>query len=89
MVAFFWRGGGDGGLIRDNLGNSILVHLMKHRLIRCLWGRRQLKTLRGYNALIEGDSFFYIQWGSAKVDWSEEIWYISSQLNLQFYSCHS
>lgn len=56
-----------------------------------LVGCRHLRMFGGYNAIIEGDYFFVIQWGSGKdsypwrlVDWAEEVRYIYSQLNCIF-----
>lgn len=50
-----------------------------------------LQSLVGYNALIEGDSFAAIQWGSDKasypwrlVDWVKEVWHISTKMNCKF-----
>lgn len=57
-------------------------------LVHC----RELRRLRGYNAIIEGDSFSAIQWGLGNlsypwhlVDWMEEVQDILRHLGVLFF----
>lgn len=79
---------GIGGVIRDRNGNVIRsffgplhsLNANEAEVYALLIGYHELLRLRGYNVIIEGDSFSAIQWGSRKataswrlVDWVEEV----------------
>lgn len=79
---------GIGGVIRDWNGNVIRsffgpldsLNANEAEVYALLIGYHELLRLRGYNVIIEGDSFSAIQWGSRKataswrlVDWVKEV----------------
>lgn len=68
-------------MIRDNMGHPLCSYSgtmlvsesNEAEIYVMLVGCSRLKSLGGHNAIIEGDSFFAIQWGSRKAfvlrDW--------------------
>lgn len=89
--------GGIRGLIRDWNGNIVRnfsgpadsLDANKAEVLALLIGFRELRSLKGFNAIIEGDSFSAIQWSPKKpsfpwrlADLIEEIQDISSQVGV-------
>lgn len=73
------RWGGYGGVIRDSMGAILcsyvgavdLSNSNEAEVFALLVGCREFRRLDGYNALIEGDSFYAIQWSSGNATYLE------------------
>ena len=84
--------GGIGGAIRDWNGNDVRRFCgpfdgsdANAEVFALPIGCRELSRLDGYKAIIEGDSFSTIQWGSGKSShphWVEEVHDISQKLDV-------
>lgn len=68
---------GVGGVIRDHDGTiniirtysglATVVDANEAKTFSLLLGYRELKAMNGFKAIIEGDSFLAIQWGSTSI----------------------
>eukprot|EP00268_Persea_americana_P043744 TRINITY_DN4402_c0_g1_i2.p7 TRINITY_DN4402_c0_g1~~TRINITY_DN4402_c0_g1_i2.p7 ORF type:complete len:104 (+),score=30.42 TRINITY_DN4402_c0_g1_i2:3517-3828(+) len=78
-------------VIRNYSGSVDSLNANASKVYALLIGCRELLSLGGYNAIIEGDSVSAIQWGSGKASHPylvEELQDIAKQLGASFHHVH-